>query len=120
MPDFKIRHEDGLVTTTVHGMSQTAYVVTEEKVESFNSYSFEFQIVLTLFGTSLGVLLGSLDNLNGKTFAISTVVTILLSLALIWSWRKFSRVKNNLFIKPQTLEEDAPAQDTSEAESGNN
>ena len=104
MPDFKIYEgEDGLVRTTVHGMEQEAFVVTEDKVNNFNNYSFEFQITLTLWSVSLGYFLANITVYTGVPFIVSLITTVLLTGYLRWSWGKFEKVKKNLFIKPNEL-----------------
>ena len=104
MPDIKIYDgKDGLVKTTVHGMEQEAFVVTEDRVNNFNNYSFEFQISITLWSISLGFFLANINTPTGVTFIVSLITTILLTLFLIWTWKKFVKVKKNLFIKPDQL-----------------
>jgi hypothetical protein len=103
MSDIKLyQSNDGLVHTTLHGMDQDAFVVTEEKVSSFNSYSFEFQAALALTSTAFGAVLGNTTNTRSNIFIISTVLTIVFLVFTIWSWIKFSKSRKSLFVKAPT------------------
>ena len=102
MSEFKI-FETGLVRTKVHGMNQDAFVVTEDKMNNFNSYSFEFQVVLVLFSTSLGAALGNLNNVSGTAFVVSIILTVVFIFCLIWTWLKFNKTRKTLFLKSEDV-----------------
>ena len=105
MPNYKIfGGENDIIKTKLHGLTQEAYVVTEEKVNSFNNYSFEFQIAISVFSISLGGVIGSLtsygaNDLNLIVFWVCLIVAFLSLLLLIWSLCKFNNIRKNLFIK---------------------
>ena len=74
---------EGLVRTTLHSMEQEAFVVTEDRMTSFNNYSFEFQIILAFFSISLGVALGNVNDIKENVFIISAVLTLTFG-CLLW------------------------------------
>lgn len=84
-------------------MTQNAYVVTEDRVNAFNNYSFEFQIYLGLFFTTLGVSLGNIDTRTSTVFITASILTIVLFGFLIWSWLKFKKIRKSLFIKSEQI-----------------
>ena len=104
---FKIFENDGLVSTRIHGLKQEAYVMTEEKVESFNNSSSDFQLHNTLFPLFLGVFLTSIfstlsnssNNLIRAIFWCSLALSILEFIFLIKSYKRFNKVKNKLFVR---------------------
>lgn len=101
-------NNDGLVQTTVHGFKQDAFLVTQDKVESFNNYSSELQIWIALFSISAGSFLssittwGSIQSNNDLVKIIcwiSLTITILSVIFLYRAHRKFISVRKGLFIK---------------------
>ncbi len=104
MTDFKISTtEDGLITTTVHGMGINAYIVTEEKVNNFNTYSKDFQVYLTLFSIFFGVALGNINDIKSIGFIAFTILTVIMLYFLIINLLRFNKVKKNLFVKASNL-----------------
>ena len=93
---------EGLVRTTLHSMEQEAFVVTEDRMTSFNNYSFEFQIILAFFSISLGVALGNVNDIKENVFIISAVLTLTFGCLLWWGWLKFEKAKKSLFVRPQS------------------
>ncbi len=104
MPAFKIfESEDGLVTTTVHGMGQDAYVVTEDRVSNFNNYSQEFQLWLSLFSIAFGAFFSGLQVGANTFFYVSLILSIVFGIFLFLSYKKFIKVKESLFKKAGSI-----------------
>lgn len=99
MAGYKITDEDGLITTTVHGMDQDVFMVTEDRVNSFNSYSVEFQIWITLFSVDLGYFLSKIDNRDSTGFITSLILGLVFLVFLIINYLKFKKVRNDLFTR---------------------
>lgn len=99
MAGYKISNEDGLITTTVHGMDQDVFMVTEDRVINFNSYSFEFQIYLTLFSIDLGFFLSNINNTKSIGFIVSLIVGIILLTFLFINYNRFNKIRKGLFTR---------------------
>lgn len=93
----------GLIKTTLHGMGQDAFVVTEDKVDSFNNYSSDFQIWLALSSIAVGAVLSGLENPQGMLFKIAIILTIIFSVFLCLSYKKFNKTRKTLFIKTEDV-----------------
>ena len=105
MADFKIPSNDDLIKTVIHGMDQNAFIVTEDKMNSFNSYSLEFQIYLSLFSIDLGFFINSLENTNSVGFWVSLIIGFILGIFLSMHYFKFRKTRDNLFVKTNTKNE---------------
>jgi len=106
--DIKIYNvNDGLITTKVHGMKQNAYVVTEDVIDAFNSYSSDSQIFLAVAPLFLGLLLAELTDVikEGLNFTIMAwLVGFLLSSFMFYhSNKRLTKTKNRLFVKIENL-----------------
>lgn len=100
MPELKLYSGgDDLVKTTLHGMEQNAFVVTEDRMNNFNSYSLDFQIYLTLFSIFLGSAISNTSDMKKNIFIVSASITAFLFIFLIWSGIKFKKIRNSLFVK---------------------
>lgn len=102
MPPFNLHNNSSLLSTTVHGMSQELFLVTEDRVSNFNSYSQELQFCSALFFTALGLALGNLSDIKSTIFMVSAILSVLLLIALIWQYCKFTKAKDKLFKKADT------------------
>lgn len=104
MVGYKITTEDGLITTTVHGMDQEVFVVTEDRVNNFNSYSFDFQIYLTLFSIDLGFFLSNINDPKSVSFLVSIIIGFILPVFLFINYKRFKKIRKGLFtrVTPKT------------------
>lgn len=104
MAGYKISSEDGLITTTVHGMDQDVFMVTEDRVNNFNSYSFDFQIYLTLFSIDLGFFLSNIYSYKSVGFIVSLIVGVILLIFVVINYSRFKKVRGGLFtrVTPET------------------
>jgi hypothetical protein len=99
MAVFKITNEDGLITTTVHGMEQDVFMVTEDRVSAFNNYSFEFQLWITFFSIDVGFFLGNMGAPKSVNFLVSLILGVIIFLFLFLNYRKFKKVRDSLFTR---------------------
>jgi len=108
---LKLFDNDGLIQTKIHGLEQNAYVITEDKMDSFNNYSFDLQMYLALFSLFFGAFLSSLlviltspnSYIIKIIFYCSLCLMILLAILLIKSYLKFKKVRARVFIKIDEL-----------------
>lgn len=96
--------ENDLIKTRLHSLTQDAYIVTEEKVNSFNNYSFEFQIAISLFSIFFGAVIGSYptystNEISKTIFIVCSILAIVFFLIMYRCRNKFSETKNGLFVK---------------------
>ena len=99
MAGYKISSEEGLITTTVHGMDQDVFMVTEDRVNNFNSYSFGFQIYLTFFSIDLGLFLSNINDSKSVGFTVSLIIGLILLIFLYVNYKRFKKVREGLFTR---------------------
>jgi len=90
---------DGLMNTTIHGMQQDVYLITEDRVESFSTNSNEFQISLALLSASFGAAITSFTDKESIVFIISLITGLIFLVATIYTYVKYRRLKKKMFVK---------------------
>jgi len=96
-----------LITTKFHGMEQDVYVTTEDRLDSFNNYSSDFQLWLALFTLCVGAFISSAIAIMSKIDALVLWVIFYSSLFLsivslifgLISFFRFKSIKKRMFIK---------------------
>lgn len=107
MSEYKIFNDNGLVKTKVHGLEQDVFLVSEDKIDSFNNYSFELQLTLSLFFFFAGALVsaglvffsGTKNDPVKITLWIASFLTIILLIAFVRNYWKFRKIKKKVFLK---------------------
>lgn len=108
MTDFKIFGGDSdLIKTRLYGLTQDAYIVTEERISIFNNYSYDYQVLISLFSIFLGATISTfpsykINTTNTVIFYVCLVISILTLVFLFLFWRRFNKIKNNLFVKVES------------------
>lgn len=110
MSNTKIFGDDELIQTTVHGFRQDVFLVTEDKMKSFNDYSFDLKLWTALASVFFGIFSNSAftwitvpDNSDNDLIKIvfwaSLFLTTLSIIFFFVSWLRYKKTKKDIFIK---------------------
>lgn len=100
--------KDGLVQSNIHGIEQDLFLVTEERVESFNSQSLLLQISIPVATAALGLAVGCLlsfkeGEMFRNVFYFTFATFLSASIISVMAIYKFRKTKKKLFTKAKKM-----------------